>query len=544
MKSFFKLPVLLMMSAFFISCDMTSSQKEEENSLMTGDVREIVPENQVVVRDYTRVLNTDLLAKIKSAQTRRSRGMQEDETSDFVTLQAEEELLDFYTEMPEELKIGFEEACANDDVKIEYHYLTTVELENQTDLTSDYIQAKIAEGEMLKEIENNFMEEDLILTANEDVDVEKDLSVMELYNDSNSRNKRINIKKYLSYRKPENSRSALASNEVKVNAASVVHFLALLNYQDEVMEIAKLLDKDIDIKKIRNYHKKLNSMTSRSSSSSGSYYDNDLITDDEIKNKLLKTGQIICRVSKLKSKGCIYGTYDHAGLIDLRNWITDKGEITADNSTLCVFSAYPTTSKGDLQGDRMPEHLGYPSFEPLKNFTNGEKIAILEPLETSDSEMETAVAYTINKYDDKEDDINFMYSFPGNIYCSYMPYAGYKSIGINLNSDVKNQYPTLDCFRVWLDLLTGFPVYSIARACAGTIITPDDIYNSSSDQKGYAWFRVWVPTGYWSWKQTGKWWEWWKGKWKWTSTGGFYAWNYGITKIYSKETKVVTWRKQ
>lgn len=544
MKSFFKLPILLMMSAFFISCDMTSSQKEEENSLMTGDVREIVPENQVVVRDYTRVLNTDLLAKIKSAQTRRSRGMQEDETSDFVTLQAEEELLDFYTEMPEELKIGFEEACANDDVKIEYHYLTTVELENQTDLTSDYIQAKIAEGEMLKEIENNFMEEDLILTANEDVDVEKDLSVMELYNDSNSRNKRINIKKYLSYRKPENSRSALASNEVKVNAASVVHFLALLNYQDEVMEIAKLLDKDIDIKKIRNYHKKLNSMTSRSSSSSGSYYDNDLITDDEIKNKLLKTGQIICRVSKLKSKGCIYGTYDHAGLIDLRNWITDKGEITADNSTLCVFSAYPTTSKGDLQGDRMPEHLGYPSFEPLKNFTNGEKIAILEPLETSDSEMETAVAYTINKYDDKEDDINFMYSFPGNIYCSYMPYAGYKSIGINLNSDVKNQYPTLDCFRVWLDLLTGFPVYSIARACAGTIITPDDIYNSSSDQKGYAWFRVWVPTGYWSWKQTGKWWEWWKGKWKWTSTGGFYAWNYGITKIYSKETKVVTWRKQ
>ncbi|MBQ2125152.1 MAG: hypothetical protein II196_05085, partial [Spirochaetales bacterium] len=498
MKSFFKLPILLMMSAFFISCDMTSSQKEEENSLMTGDVREIVPENQVVVRDYTRVLNTDLLAKIKSAQTRRSRGMQEDETSDFVTLQAEEELLDFYTEMPEELKIGFEEACANDDVKIEYHYLTTVELENQTDLTSDYIQAKIAEGEMLKEIENNFMEEDLILTANEDVDVEKDLSVMELYNDSNSRNKRINIKKYLSYRKPENSRSALASNEVKVNAASVVHFLALLNYQDEVMEIAKLLDKDIDIKKIRNYHKKLNSMTSRSSSSSGSYYDNDLITDDEIKNKLLKTGQIICRVSKLKSKGCIYGTYDHAGLIDLRNWITDKGEITADNSTLCVFSAYPTTSKGDLQGDRMPEHLGYPSFEPLKNFTNGEKIAILEPLETSDSEMETAVAYTINKYDDKEDDINFMYSFPGNIYCSYMPYAGYKSIGINLNSDVKNQYPTLDCFRVWLDLLTGFPVYSIARACAGTIITPDDIYNSSSDQKGYAWFRVWVPTGYWS----------------------------------------------
>ena len=83
MKSFFKLPVLLMMSAFFISCDMTSSQKEEENSLMTDDIREIVPENQVVVRDYTRVLNTDLLTKIKSAQTRRSRSTQDDETADF-----------------------------------------------------------------------------------------------------------------------------------------------------------------------------------------------------------------------------------------------------------------------------------------------------------------------------------------------------------------------------------------------------------------------------------------------------------------------------
>lgn len=273
-KSILSLSILLMMSAFFIGCDMTSSQKEEENSLMTDDIREIVPENQVVVRDYTRVLNTDLLTKIKSAQTRRSRGMQEDETSDFVTLQAEEEL---------------------------------------------------------------------ILTANESVDAEEDLSTMELYNDSSSRSKKIDIKKYLSYRKSENSRSVLANNEVKVNAASVVHFLALLNYQEEIKEIASLLDKDIDIRKIKNYHKKLN---------------------------------------------------------------------------------------------------------------------------------------------------------------------------------------------------------SIARACAGTIITPDDIYNSSSDQKGYAWFRVWVPTGYWSWKQTGKWWEWWKGKWKWTSTGGFYAWNYGITKIYSKKTKVVTWRKQ
>ena len=234
-KSILSLSILLMMSAFFIGCDMTSSQKEEENSLMTDDIREIVPENQVVVRDYTRVLNTDLLTKIKSAQTRRSRGMQEDETSDFVTLQAEEEL---------------------------------------------------------------------ILTANESVDAEEDLSMMELYNDSSSRNKRINIKKYLSYRKAESSRSVLANNEVKVNAASVVRFLALLNYQDEVMEIAKLLDKDIDIRKIKNYHKKLN---------------------------------------------------------------------------------------------------------------------------------------------------------------------------------------------------------SISRACAGTIITPDDIYNSSSDQYGYAWFRVWVPTGYWSWQQTGKW---------------------------------------
>ena len=63
-KSILSLSILLMMSAFFIGCDVTSSQKEEENSLMTDDIREIVPENQVVVRDYTRVLNTDLLTKM------------------------------------------------------------------------------------------------------------------------------------------------------------------------------------------------------------------------------------------------------------------------------------------------------------------------------------------------------------------------------------------------------------------------------------------------------------------------------------------------
>lgn len=536
------LSVLSAAVVLFAGCDAANTEKKE-NVSERNDVREIISENEVVTRDYKRVLENDLLTKIKSAQSRRSRGIQEDETSDFVTVQAEEELLDFYMSMPDELKIGFEEACANDDVKVEYHYLTTLELKNQDDLTSDYIQAKIAEGEMLKEIEKNFFEEELILTANESVDAEADLSMMELYNDSNSRSTKLNIKKYLSYRKSGNSRATLANNEVKVNAASFVHFLALLNYQDEVMEISDLLDKNIDIKKIQNYHKKLNSMATRSSSSSGSYYSNNLITDEEIKDGKLKTGQIICRVSKLKSKGCIYGTYDHAGLIDLRGKKMTDGKINATNSTSFVFSAYPKTSKGDLQGDRMPEHLGYPSFEPLKNFTNGERIAILEPIRTSETEMERAVAYTVNKYNDKEDDDNFKYDLTKNIYCSYMPYAGYKSIGIDLNSDVKNQYPALQSF-VWLDALLLFPAHAIIRGCVGRIITPDDIYDSSSDQYGYAWFRVWVPTGYWRWEKTGKWWEWWKGKWEWTSTGGFYMWNYGRTKIYNKKTNVVIWRRQ
>lgn len=536
------LSVLSAAVILFAGCDAANTEKKE-NVSEKNDVREIISENEVVTRDYKRVLENDLLTKIKSAQSRRSRGIQEDETSDFVTVQAEEELLDFYMSMPDELKIGFEEACANDDVKVEYHYLTTLKLKNQDDLTSDYIQAKIAEGEMLKEIEKKFFEEELILTANESVDAEADLSMMELYNDSNSRSTKLNIKKYLSYRKSGNSRATLANNEVKVNAASFVHFLALLNYQDEVMEISDLLDKNIDIKKIQNYHKKLNSMVTRSSSSSGSYYSNNLITDEEIKDGKLKTGQIICRVSKLKSKGCIYGTYDHAGLIDLRGKKMADGKINATNSTSFVFSAYPKTSKGDLQGDRMPEHLGYPSFEPLKNFTNGEKIAILEPIRTSETEMERAVAYTVNKYNDKEDDDNFKYDLTKNIYCSYMPYAGYKSIGIDLNSDVKNQYPALQSF-VWLDALLLFPAHAIIRGCVGRIITPDDIYDSSSDQYGYAWFRVWVPTGYWRWEKTGKWWEWWKGKWEWTSTGGFYMWNYGRTKIYNKKTNVVIWRRQ
>lgn len=536
------LSVLSAAVVLFAGCDAANTEKKE-NVSEKNDVREIISENEVVTRDYKRVLENDLLTKIKSAQSRRSRGIQEDETSDFVTVQAEEELLDFYMSMPDELKIGFEEACANDDVKVEYHYLTTLELKNQDDLTSDYIQAKIAEGEMLKEIEKKFFEEELILTANESVDAKADLSMMELYNDSNSRSTKLNIKKYLSYRKSGNSRATLANNEVKVNAASFVHFLALLNYQDEVMEISDLLDKNIDIKKIQNYHKKLNSMATRSSSSSGSYYSNNLITDEEIKDGKLKTGQIICRVSKLKSKGCIYGTYDHARLIDLRGKKMADGKINATNSTSFVFSAYPKTSKGDLQGDRMPEHLGYPSFEPLKNFTNGERIAILEPIRTSETEMERAVAYTVNKYNDKEDDDNFKYDLTKNIYCSYMPYAGYKSIGIDLNSDVKNQYPALQSF-VWLDALLLFPAHAIIRGCVGRIITPDDIYDSSSDQYGYAWFRVWVPTGYWRWEKTGKWWEWWKGKWEWTSTGGFYMWNYGRTKIYNKKTNVVIWRRQ
>lgn len=149
--------ILLVVAVFFTNCDAANTEKKEENVSAENDVREIISGNEVVTRDYTRVLKSDLLLKIKSAQNKKSRGIQEDETSDFVTVQAEEELFDFYMNMPDELKIGFEEACANDDVKIEYHYLTTIELENQADLTSDYIQAKIAEGEMLKEIEKKLL---------------------------------------------------------------------------------------------------------------------------------------------------------------------------------------------------------------------------------------------------------------------------------------------------------------------------------------------------------------------------------------------------
>lgn len=533
------------------SCNPDPAPQSKESSTEASEIQKIIKENHVVTRDHKRILEGDLLSKIQSAQKRRNRTNPEDETGDFVAIQAENQLLDFYLDMPEEVRIGFEQACEEGAVKVEYHYLTATELEQPGDRTSDYIQTKVAEGEMLKEIEEHLLQEELILTDLSQGET-LDITPMELYNESGSRSGGIQLKKYFSYRKAKDTRSSLGNNEIKINAAVFAQLLALLNYQAEVSEIAKLFGKQVQIEKIQTYHeymkKGIKNTLSRSKSSDHEYYSTYLISNDEIKKGVLKTGQFLCRSAKVKKKGSIYGIYDHAGLIDLRRHTKLSGEIIATNDSPIVLSAYPKSSKGSLLGDRMPEKLGYPSFEPLKNFTQGHRIALLEPF-VSQNRMTEATAYAVATFNK----CNLEYNLPLGPYCSFMPYVAYRHIGINLNSDVKNQSPAVlyaipFLMETGISLFAGVPLADgingiLLAILTGQIITPDDIYHSSYDQYGYDWFQVWVPTGYWKWQGTGNgWWEWWKGYWKWESTGGFHMWRYGWTKIYKKQSRVVLQR--
>ena len=310
-----------------------------------------------------------------------------------------------------------------------------------------------------------------------------------------------------------------------MKASQLATIMALLNYKDEVANIASMFDKKIDLKKIEKYHnlinKRVNDLKTRGSSSDNEYYSNYLIKDGEIEGyrSILRNGHIILRTSKVKSKGCIYGTYDHAGIIDLRQYTRTDGYVFATNRDKIVLSAYPKSSKDSLEGDRMPEKLGYPSFEPLKNFTQGEKVVLMEPLQkwTMYGAMDYA-ARTYNK-------CNKEYNLFNGSYCSYMPYAGYKSMGVDLNSDPKNVSPTL--YPGIVDIagcLIGLPgLFSGLRALFGTVIVPDDVYNSKDDQYQYEWFQVWVPSGYWApllcLYNTGIWWKpfGWTIQWRWVT---------------------------
>jgi len=413
--------------------------------------------------------------------------------ADFVSLEAENQLIDFYDAMPEELKKGFEKACEDGVAKVEYNHITTTALTNMSDMTSDFIQTKIAEGEMLSEIDKNFQDEEVIVTDKSEG--EKVENILELYNDGGS--SRGILKEFISYKKYDNTRSLLGDKDVKMKASQLATVMAMLNYKDEVSNIASMFDKKIDLKKIEKYHnlinKRVNELKTRGSSSDGEYHSNSLIKDGEIKQtidrSILKNGHIILRTAKIKNKGCIWGTYDHGGIIDLRRY-TVNNNIVADIKSYIVLSAYPKSSEGSLKGDRMPEKLGYPSFEPLMNFTQGEKVVLMEPLQKWT--MYGAMDYAVRTYNkcDKEYDL-----FRGS-YCSYMPYAGYKNMGVDLNSDPQSRYPELNSV-IFIDFLLPYSGTWI-RKLFGTVIVPDDIYNSKDDQYGYEWFQVWIPSGYWS----------------------------------------------
>ena len=252
----------------------------------------------------------------------------------------------------------------------------------------------------------------------------------------------------------------------------------------------------------------------RSASSGAGFYDNSLISDEEIQKavdkSILKAGQIVLRRGKLKNDYCFYGTFDHAGIVDLRDYTSSDKNITASLWSKTVLSSYPDWMKDSMPGDRCPEKVGYPSFEPIINFSQGKRFVLLEPIDTS--KMESATDYVVSR----KNKCNTKYNFT-DAYCSYMPYYGYKNIGIDLNSDANN------------------------NLTYGKIITPDDLHGSINDRYGFGWYEVWIPMYGLRWFKVNKWWRW---ELRIVQTGRIKIWNYGSKKIFSKSTVKVLDKEQ
>lgn len=514
MKSFFKLPVLLMMSAFFISCDMTSSQKTSEEIPMVKrniPMRSEIVKEENVVSDRNITLSGEKLflnSRFVRSLIPESRfpGLTRNSDLSDDTDYANNELIDvivadMYEQATEEEKEYFLENI--DDLQICFEMLT--EYDTTDDKAKELIAAEKEFNENLDEIYNGFGVEEVALE------------------NTRSGSDEINVKNY----RKVNQRNRYVSPEEKIiKAADLASYFFLTGDIEELENITKMFDADVDMRKLRNSEvMKVN----RSASINDSFVTERKGALNFFKNKA-RQGDIVSRELS-EVAGVLYGKHDHAGMFDAKKF----KEYDFSKTSKCILASYPSFGKPGVKskkhptGWREPERLDYVGYEPLANFIDGKTVTV----NRVGSEYQAKRAFEIAKahfygddgtksdydswcfgkyknlyYDCVTEFLKITNSSAENIentnYCSYVGWYGYKkATGIDLDSDIS-----------YVGNLAALPVKG---QLAGNMKVPNDIVNSAYNKSAYVWTKI-------------------KGK---NSCGTYYYWGYVWTKVYSKKSSIV-----
>jgi hypothetical protein len=195
--------------------------------------------------------------------------------------------------------------------------------------------------------------------------------------------------------------------------------------------------------------------SSSSSSSDGATYSGPMISN---LGGSLRDGDVI--VASGKGTAYVFGTYNHGGIFS-RTRYTSGGSTDYVHS---VYTAQPSWSK-DYETDIRPDRPGYACLDTLRIYTRQKKLAVIEPINYTQTNAATAVNYAKSIYYDTWPS----YDLPilealwlgnsshdltnKNTYCSKVAYTAWRKAGVNLDAD-----------RLF-----------------GNLVVPDDLYYSGYD---------------------------------------------------------------
>lgn len=408
---------------------------------------------------------------------------------------------DMYEKATEEEKEYFLENV--DDLQVSFEMVT--EYDATDDCAKDLIAQERSYNENLDEIYNGFGVEEVVLE------------------NSRSSSDEINVK---NYRKVNQRSRYISPDERIVKAADLASYFFLTGDVEELENIVKMFDADINMRKLKNSEVlKVN----RSVSINDSFVTERKGALDFFK-KSARQGDIVSRELSAAA-AVLYGRYDHAGMFDRKKFKTE-GET---KKVRCILASYPSFGKPGVKakkhptGWREPERLDYVSYEPLANFIDGKTVTVNRVGSVYQAERAFDIAKThfygndgMNEdydpwctgkfngitYTCVSEYLKLTNSSTDNIentnYCSYVGWYGYKkAMGIDLDADV-----------AYLFGLASLPIKNVN---AGNMKVPTDIVNSAYNKKAYVWTKI-------------------KGK---NSCGTFYYWGYVFKDVYFKKSSIV-----
>ncbi len=383
---------------------------------------------------------------------------------------------------------------------ISFRFRTLKEVDTTNDLAVDFIKKSKELGQIEDEIYNN-------LGLNE-VAIETELN-------RNGSPGKMNLEKYRALNKYNRYRS---SNEVIAKAYDLALYFLFNGDIEEVENINKMFNANIDIKKLNKFN---NGKNTRGFPDSAFSNEKAGALNWFINNGI--NGDIVSRELGGSQYKLLYGTEDHAGMFN-KDRLTGNYQYSGTKWARCILASYPDWKAPD--SDQRNPNRGrnnYADYEPLANFIDVERCIVNRCRSWyygyAQNALNTAISHFYgdgNKtdYDKWAQGYYCRYGWDSTWYdqtteyckttdasynkieavnyCSYISWYSYKKQGKNLDSDYE-------------------------RTRGGNMIVPDDLVNSAN----YQYIKTWVEV-----KHTG-------------DCGEYTQWEYVDKQVYSPETDIV-----